>query len=82
MRRTKNWDWNDKPDKAGNYTWAQAQVSVLQDIRDELQQLNRIIGCPNFIAVPEILRGIKRNTGKKRKPRVVGKPKLRVVSRS
>lgn len=79
MRRTRNWQWNESPDKTGNYSWNQAIVSVLTDIREELQALNRTLQCPNFLAIPRKLDRIGRNTAKKRKPRVVGKPKLRVV---
>jgi hypothetical protein len=35
------------------------QFALLMDIRDELQTLNRLLGCPNFVAVPSILRGIR-----------------------
>lgn len=79
MRRTKNWQWNESPDKAGNYTWNQAIVSVLTDIREELQRLNGVLQCPNFQAIPRKLDRIGRNTAKRKRPKVVGKPKLRVV---
>lgn len=79
MRRTKNWQWNESPNEAGKYSWDQAIVSVLTDIREELQVINRTLQCPNFLAIPRKLDRIVRNTAKKRKPRVVGKPKLRVV---
>ena len=79
MRRTKNWQWNENPDGMGNYHWDQAIVSVLTDIREELQALNRTLQCPNFQAIPRKLDRIGRNTARKRKPRIVGKPKLRVV---
>lgn len=42
MARYKNADWN-LPDKAE--TWQQASVAVLMDIRDELQSINRKLGC-------------------------------------
>lgn len=54
-------------------------VGLLADVRDELRKLNRVFACPNFQQVPQVLRQIRRNTAKKRKPRAVGKPKLRVV---
>jgi len=79
MRRTRNWQWNEQPDKGGGYSWNQAIVSVLTDIREELQALNRVLQCPNFIEVPRKLDQIAKNTRKRRKTRVVGKPKLRVV---
>lgn len=37
------------------------------DIRDELQKLNALLGCHNFTAIPNVLRGIRRNTAKPRK---------------
>jgi hypothetical protein len=55
------------------------QTAVLFAIRDELRKLNRVLQCPNFLAVPAKLDAIARNTRKRRKPRAVGKPKLRVV---
>ena len=79
MRRTRNWQWNESPDKDGDYSWNQAIVSVLTDIREELQKLNSVLQCPNFIAVPSKLDQIAKNTRKRRKPLIVGKPKLRVV---
>lgn len=48
-------------------SWAEVQVAVLMDIRDELKQLNRLLGCQNFIAVPQILRRISSNTAKPKK---------------
>jgi hypothetical protein len=40
------------------------------DIRDELQELNRRLRCPDFLAIPRILRDVRRNTAKpKRKPK-------------
>ncbi len=56
MARYKNTIWNlmDNPDIG------HAQLGVLMDIRDELQNINRILYCKNFIAIPTILRGISR----------------------
>ena len=69
MSRKKDVNWN-LPEKAE--TWEQVQVALLMDLRDELKRLNNLLGCPNFIAVPEILRGIRRKLPtrrrKKRKP--------------
>jgi hypothetical protein len=56
-------------------------MCMLATIRDELRRLNQVLQCPNFIAVPAKLDQIAKNTRKRRKPRVVGKPKLRVVAR-
>lgn len=54
-----------------NFTWEQVTVEVLQDIREELRTLNRLLRCPNFLAIPAKLDRISRNTAKpkrKKKP--------------
>lgn len=40
--------------------WEQAGVEVLMDIRAELQKLNGLLHCSNFIGIPSTLRGIER----------------------
>jgi hypothetical protein len=65
-RKNVNWTIISRPD---GVPWDMCQLAVLMDIRDELQTLNRLLGCSNFTAVPSILRGIRRNTAKPRKPR-------------
>lgn len=82
MRKTKDWEWTVAPNALGNYDYPQAQLSVLMDIRDEMKRMNDILHCSNFIDIPRKLDRIRVNTAKKRKPRAVGKPKLRVVGRS
>jgi len=67
-------------EEGGGYRDNMVIAGLLADLRDELRKLNRVFACPNFQEVPQILRDIKRNTRKKRKPkRAIGKPKLRVV---
>lgn len=44
-----------------------AMFAVMMDIRDELQTLNRLLGCQNFVQVPATLRGIRRDLKKKGK---------------
>lgn len=44
-----------------------AELSVLMDIRRELQKLNNLLGCDNFIRIPRILTRISANTSKRRK---------------
>lgn len=78
MRRTKNFHWNDERDSSGNYSWNQAIVAVLTDIRDEMQTLNGILTCPNFQDIPNKLDRIKRNTAKKT-PVLRASRSLRVV---
>lgn len=63
-----NWNLHDRIQ-----TWDEAQVSVLMDTRDELQKLNRLLHCHNFIDIPHKLERIKKNTVKPRKKRKVKK---------
>ena len=73
-----NWDvrvWiNDDGNSASNDTLTLATLCV---IRDELKKLNALLHCSNFVEIPSILRTIKRNTTKKKRPK--SPPKLRVV---
>lgn len=55
MARKKDVNWTI-PDQA---TWDGAQTAVFMDLRDELKKLNALLGCQNFIDVPEILRDIR-----------------------
>ena len=67
-------DW-DLVDASGRIaSWDHVAIAVLMDIRRELKTLNGIIGCQNFIAIPNILREIRNhadrvrlNTTKRRK---------------
>jgi hypothetical protein len=78
--RCKDWIWTVSKNHDGkHYSMEAATLTVLLDLRDELKRLNTLLHCSNFVAMPAILRRISRNTAKKRKPRVIGKPKLRVV---
>lgn len=70
------WLWTNEDGSSTTDTW---QLAVLLSIRDELRRLNAVLHCSNFLDIPHKLERIKRNTTKKRKPRVVAKPKLRVV---
>lgn len=58
MARHPNANWN-LPDRCEN--WEQVNTAVLMDIRDELQELNKLLHCPNFLEIPMILRAIRRN---------------------
>lgn len=85
-RRRKNANWQLHPNADGSMPHEDAKLAVLMDIRDELQSLNRILQCPNFIAVPRKLddiktelRQVRLNTRKKKRPKVMTKPKLTVV---
>ena len=48
-------------------TWERAGIAVLMDIRQELQQLNRLLSCPSFCEIPRTLRKIRENTQKTRR---------------
>lgn len=65
--RRKDVFWNLYTNSSGNLTWEQVNVAVLMDIRDELKELNRLLHCSNFVAIPTILRTIRRNTTKRRR---------------
>ena len=51
----------------GEMSFAGAQLAVLMDIRDELKELNGLLRCPNFVAIPRLLRGIRLNTGQRKR---------------
>jgi hypothetical protein len=58
----RNVDWQT-PEGIG-FTWEHIAVEVLMDIRDELQRLNALLHCSNFVGIPSELRKIARNTAK------------------
>lgn len=66
MARHRNYDWNlpENNGKPNVHDWNSVHTAMLMDIRDELQILNRLLGCANFRQVPAILRGIRANTAK------------------
>lgn len=69
MARHKDRDWN-LPDKAQD--WGQVRVALLMDIRDELREVRQrlsVLQCPNFIAIPQKLDAIQRNTAKPKRKR-------------
>jgi hypothetical protein len=49
-------------------SWEGVIIATLYDIRDELQELNKLLHCGNFTAIPFKLDKIEKNTRKK--PRV------------
>ena len=73
MARHKNVNWNLKekpgrsPDGGETYSVDTIKMSVLLDIRDELQTLNRVMSCPELRSIPGLLRRIARNTAKKKR---------------
>ena len=52
MARHKNGDWQ-LPE--GQVEWSQASVAVLMDVRDELQELNRMLRCARFLRMSTAL---------------------------
>ena len=67
MARHRNCDWNlpdgsPKPDGHITVSWECIQSALLMDIRDELQAINRVLGCSNFTAIPRLLCAIEKNT--------------------
>lgn len=67
MARHKDANWI-LPEKV--FTTATCQLAVLMDLRDELKRLNNLLHCNNFIQIPQYLRGIRRNTTKKRRTKI------------
>lgn len=57
-------DWRHSRLASGSFSYDAAQCILLQEIRDELKKLNRLLGCSNFTSIPAILRAIRRNTTK------------------
>lgn len=83
-RRWKDQDWFIvTPDGKQYESTNQAMhLAVLMDIRDELKIVRQrllVLECRHFLDIPKKLDRIERNT-KKRKPKAVGRPKLRVVA--
>jgi hypothetical protein len=69
--RHKNAEWTVGDEHTGEVpTWERAGIAVLMDLRDELQEMNRtlsVLKCINFIRIPRILDGIRKNTTRKRR---------------
>lgn len=67
-RRQKNAEWRvlDEAGRVYSGRYDASMLAVLMDIRDELQAMNRILQCPNFVGIPTTLRSIRRNTAKPR----------------
>lgn len=65
-QRRKNVNWRVAEVGGDIGTWERVGIAVLMDIRDELQDLNRLLRCDNFLSIPKALKSIQRNTTKKR----------------
>jgi hypothetical protein len=64
-------DWHLYSADAEGHTWQDdsIQIILLQEIRDELQRLNALLSCPNFVQIPQVLRAIRANTARPRRRR-------------
>ena len=65
MRMHKDAEWNIN-DNRGTTTWEKVPIAVLMDIRDEaklirleLEKMNGLLHCPNFIEIPQRLNRIR-----------------------
>lgn len=61
-KRLKDRNWLPGNEQGQAPTWDRVNTAILLDIRDELQTLNRLLACPNFIGIPATLRKIRTNT--------------------
>lgn len=60
MARHENVNWNLPAGEGGAGTpWNAVFAALLMDLRDELQKLNRLLGCSNFLGIPQTLRDIR-----------------------
>ncbi len=63
-----------KKNSSGGCTMSNDDWQMVIQVRTlrELEKLNRLLACPNFIGIPQTLREIKKNTTKrpKRKAKV------------
>jgi hypothetical protein len=57
----RNCDWNLDAD---GFDWNRANLGMMMDIRTELRQLNTLLHCSNFTDIPNILRGVRKNTAR------------------
>ena len=68
MTRKKNIAWNvGEPDPGGRYTYDQIKVSLLMDLRDELQELNGHLRCAKVQKMFRDLTAIRQNTHRRKK---------------
>lgn len=68
--RCANSTWTIRAADQTGASWEGAQLAVLMDLRDELQKLNRLLGCDRFVGIPSVLAQIARQTKKKKKQRI------------
>jgi hypothetical protein len=68
-QRLKDNQWTMSTDALGHYSYEQATLAVLMDLRDEMKRMNSVLNCTNFLAVPGILRVIQEQTKKPKRRR-------------
>ena len=73
--RLKNQAWLPGTPEGAVPDWERVIVAVLLDLRDEMQSLNQLLTCHRFLALPDDIKAIRRNTTKKRKKKAA-KPAL------
>ena len=73
--RQRNCSWTVDVDQDGRASFGAAQIAVLMDLRDELQRLNGILCCRNFLRVPQVLDRIAANTKRPKKRRAKKGPR-------
>ena len=67
-RRKKNINWNVADERGNMYNSVNAaSLAMLLDIRDELQTLNKLLGCHNFVNLPQTLKGLRRDFAQMRR---------------
>lgn len=62
-----NRNWHLNKSSRGWIHVGEDRLAVLMDIRHELQRLNELLRCPNFMSIPFELKAIRKNTTRKRK---------------
>jgi hypothetical protein len=67
VSRTRYIEWSVFPNSDNKVTQEEARLCVLMDIREELQKLNRLLNCGNFLGIPYSLNKIAKNTTRKRR---------------
>ena len=67
-RRKRNVSWLVADEHGSCKSVEHAQLAVLMDIRDELQELNALLRCTETQRIPRYLKRIASNTAKPRKP--------------
>ena len=72
-------DWSIYINADGTWNDSDVMMALLHDIREELKRLNNLLHCRNFVEIPTILRDVRKNTTKRKRPKKQA-PKLRVVN--